>query len=175
MIARINDKAEKALRAAIGDVVRLEEGASLPSLDALSEQERTEALGLAVAITSYVLIEACGVQWPVRNSIQKIARTLATTSSNAERLHLDPGEIEAYLSRAVFGRDRMEDVIPDEPAFTRLPVIVAGEALAVYSKGYDSMWDYLDVVEAGVEEASALNARVLPAAVMLAYMKPPSE
>lgn len=175
MIARINDKTEKALRAAIGDVVRLEEGAPLPSLDALNAQEREEALGLAVVITSYVLIEACGSQWPVRNSIQKIARTLATTSSNAERLHLDPEEIEAYLSRAVFGRERMEDVIADEPTFTRLPVIVAGEALAVYSKGYDSMWDYLDVIETGIEEASALEARVLPAAVMRAYMKAPRD
>lgn len=72
-----------------------------------------------------------GGTWPVRASVQKVTRALATGTSNAERLHLDPDEIHAYLSRTVLGPERLEDVVPDEPAFTRLPVVVAGEALAV--------------------------------------------
>lgn len=175
MIARINAKAEKSLRDALHSVLSIEADQIPPSLAALDDQERTETLGLAVIVTAYVLIEACGAQWPVRTSLDRIANTIATKSANAKRLHLDPQEISAYLSRTVFGRERMEDVIRDETTFTRLPVVVAGEALAIYSPEEMGIWDYLDQVEAGIEEASALEARVLPAAVMRAYMKAPRD
>lgn len=172
MSAQINAKVEKALRDSIHELTHIEADQIPPSLAALSEKERAEAGGLAVIITAYVLIEACGNQWPVRSSIQKIAGTLATKTPNAKRLQLDPEKIEAYLSRTVFGRERLEDVIPDEPEFTRMPILVAGEAIVAYSKGYSSMWDYLDRIEAGIEAASSLDEMVLPAAVMRAYMKP---
>lgn len=175
MTAKINPKAENVLRASIHELTRIESDQIPPSLAALDEKDRTEVGGLAVIISAYVLIDACGNQWPVRSSVQKIAKTLATKSSDARRMQLAPEKIEAYLSRTVFGRDRLEDVIPDEPEFTRLPIIVAGEALAVYSKGYSSMWDYLDRIEAGIEAASTLDEMVLPAAVMRAYMKPTAE
>lgn len=173
MITRINAKAEKALREALHSVTHLEKDQIPPSLAALDGQERAEAGALAIMITGYVLVNACGAQWPVQSSVQRIARTLATKTTTAERLGLDPDEIYAYLWRTVFGPESLEDVIPDEPAFTRFPVVVAGEALAVYTpKGVD-MWDFLDQVELGIEEASALEARVLPGAVMRAYMTKP--
>jgi hypothetical protein len=171
MINRINAKLEKVLREAINEVTRIEGDQIPPSLTALDEQERAEVLSLALTVTAYVLVEACGSQWPVRSSIRKIADALAAGTSFAERLHLDPEVIYAYLSRTVFGKERLEDVIPDEPDFTRLPIVVAGEALSVYTKGYKSMWDYLDRAESGIEEASALDPIVLPGAVMRAYMK----
>jgi hypothetical protein len=142
-----------------------------PALTALDEQELKEALSLAINVTAYVLVEACGNQWPNPGSIRKISETLATKSSNARRLQLDPEVIHSYLSRTVFGKGRLEDVAPDEPAFTRLPVVVASEALAVYTKGYKSKWDYLDRAESGIEEASALDPMVIPGAVMRAYMQ----
>ena len=126
MIARINAKPEKALR---------------------------EALALAVTITGYVVIDACGAQWPVRSSVQRIARALATKSTNAERLRLDSEEIEAYLSRTVLGPERLEDVLPDESAFTRLPMVMAGEALAVYGPKEKDIWAYLDQIETAIETA----------------------
>lgn len=175
MDARINAKAEKALREALYSVTRIEEGEIPEGLAALGDQERAEVGGLAVIVAAYALIDACGSQWPVRNSLQQIAQTLATRSSNAERLHLDSEKIYEYLSRTVFGRERLEDVIPDEPEFTRLPLVVAGEALAVYAPKDMGKWDYLDQIEAGIEEASTLAARVLPAAVMRAYMQAPTE
>lgn len=175
MIARINPKAEKALREALFSVTRIGADEVPPSLAALDDQERMEVLGLAVIVASYVFIEACGSRWPVRTSLQRIARTVATKSTNAKRLALDPDQIYEYLSRTVFGRERLEDVIADEPAATRLPVVVAGEALAIYAPEEMGKWDYLDVIETGIEEASALEARVLPAAVMRAYMKAPRD
>jgi len=173
MIARINAKVEKTLREAIGDVPRVEEDQIGAPLARLNDDERAEALGLAVIITCYVMVDACGSTWPVESSVRRIARALATTSTNAERLSLDPDQIFAYLSRSVLRAQRLEDVIPDEPAFTRLPLIVAGEALAVYAPKGMGKWDYLDQVESAIEVASALPAHVLPAAVMRGYLPEP--
>ncbi|MBO0805429.1 MAG: hypothetical protein J2P25_20415 [Nocardiopsaceae bacterium] len=173
MIPRINAKPEKALREALYSVMRIEEDQVPPSLAALEDRERAEALGLAVIITGYVAVDACGSQWPVKTSVRRIAEDLATTGTLAKQLRLDPEEIYAYLWRTVFGRERLEDVISDEPTFTRLPVIVASQALAVYAPKEMGMWDYLDRIEAAIETASALDPVVLPAAVMRAYMPQP--
>lgn len=175
MDVSINAKVEKALREALHDLVRIDAEQIPPSLAALDDRGRTEVGGLALTVTGYVVIDVCGAQWPVQSSVERIARTLATKTTTAKRLGLAPEKIHAYLSRTVFGRERLEDVIPDEPDFTRLPVIVAGEALAVYAPKGMGMWDYLDQVEAGIEEASALEARVLPGAVMRAYMRAPAD
>lgn len=93
-----------------------------PALAGLDDRERAEAAGLAIIITCYVMVDACGAQWPAQTSVQRIAGALATGTTAAERLHLDAGEIYEYLSRTVLGPERLEDVIPDEPRFTRLPV-----------------------------------------------------
>jgi hypothetical protein len=173
MTARINAKLEKALREAIDSVAHSEEDQTPPSLAALDERERAEALGLAIIITCYVMVDACGTQWPVKASVQRIAGALATTGSLAKRLHLDAEEIHAYLSRTVLGPEQLEDVIPNEPSFTRLPIIVMLQALAVYSPKEMGMWDYLDRIESAIEIASALDASVLSAAVMRAYLPKP--
>lgn len=171
MIQRLNAKSENALREAIHEIVDIGVDQVPPALAALGEQELKEALSLALNVTAYVFVEACGNQWPNPSSIQKISETLATKTPTAKRLQLDSQVIQAYLSRTVFGNERLEDVVPDEPEFTRLPVIVVGEALAVYTKGHKSMWDYLDRAESGIEEASALDPMVIPGAVMRAYME----
>lgn len=169
MITRINPKVERVLREAMDNVPR-EEVDQIPApLAALDERERAEALGLAIIITCYVAVDVCGSQWPVRKSVRRIAEDLATTGATAERLHLDADEIHAYLSRTVFGPERLEDVIPDEPRFSILPIIVAQRSLSVYSKEM-GIWDYLDRIESAIEIASALDAPVLPAAVMRAYL-----
>jgi hypothetical protein len=173
MIARINAKSEKALREALTSVARIEAEQTPPSLAALDDRERAEALGLAIIITCYVMVDVCDTQWPNQASVRQIAEDLVSGTTTAERLHLDAGEIYAYLSRAVIGPERLEDVIPDEPAFTRLPIIVAAEALAVYSPKEMSAWDYLDRIESAIEVASALDASVLPAVVMRAYLPKP--
>lgn len=175
MDVSINAKVEKALREALHDLARIDAGQAPASLAALDEQGRTEVGGLALTVTAYIVIDVCGAQWPTQSSVERIARTLATKTTTAKRLRLDPEKVHAYLSRTVFGRERLEDVLPDEPESALLPVIVAGEALAVYAPKGMGMWDYLDQVEAGIEEASALEARALPGAVMRAYMRGPAD
>lgn len=172
MNARIDAKTEKSLREALHGMTLTGKDEIPPTLAALDETARTAVGALALTVTAYVLIAACGNQWPVKSSRERIAKTLATKTKGAREQGLDPEQIYAYLSRTVFGKERLEDVIPDEPAYTRLPIVVAMEALAVYSPGETGIWDYLDVVEAGLEEAEALAERAIPAVVMRAYMKP---
>jgi hypothetical protein len=173
MIARINAKPEKALREAIGSVPHADADQIAAPLTALDDRERAEAVGLAIIITCYVAVDVSGTTWPTDTSVRRIAEDLAATGMLAKRLHLDAGKIYAYLSRTVLGPERLEDVIPDEPQFTRLPIIVAGQALAVYSPKEVGMWDYLDRIESAIEVASALDTTVLPAAVMRAYLTKP--
>ena len=173
MIARINPKVDKALREAMGHVAHAEADQIEPALAVLDDAERTEALALAIMIACYVMVDACGTQWPTQASVRRIAEDLATTGTTAKRLQLDAEEIYAYLSRTVLGSERLEDVIPDEPAFTRLPVIVAQRAAVGYSPKEMDTWDYLDQIESAIEIASALDTTVLPAAVMRAYLPKP--
>jgi hypothetical protein len=170
MIARINAKVEKALREALDSVPHVDEDQITTPLAALNDRERAEALGLAIVVTSYAAIDACGSEWPTPASMRRIAGALATTGATAKRLQLDAEEVHSYLSRVVLGSERMEDVIPDEPQFTRLPVIVAQRALAVLSPKEMVIWEYLDQIESAIEVASALDASVLPAAIMRAYL-----
>jgi hypothetical protein len=173
VIARINAKVDKALREALTGAARTEVDQIEAPLATLDERERAEAIGLAIIITCYTMVNACGAQWPVQSTVRRIAGALATKGTLAKRLPLDAEQIYAYLSRVVLGPERLEDVIPDEPAFTQLPVIVALQALAVYSPKEVEIWDYLDQIESAIEIASALDATVLPAAVMLAYLPKP--
>jgi hypothetical protein len=173
MITRINDKVERALRTALTSAARREVDQVTAPLDALNEAERTEALGLAVIITCYVMVDACRSTWPTNSSVQRIADDLATTGTLAKQLHLETAEIYAYLSRTVLGPERLEDVIRDEPKFTWFPIIVAEQALAVYCPKEMEIWDYLDRIESAIEVASALDAAVVPAAVMRAYLPKP--
>lgn len=170
MIAQIDTKVEKALREAIGNVPRVEPDQIAAPLLVLDDTERATALGLALIVTCYVGVAACGAKWPNDASVRQIAEDLATAGTTARRMHLDVNEIYAYLSRAVFGPERVEDVIRDESARMRLPVIVAQRALVVYSPKEMGMWDYLDRIESAIETASALDALVLPAAVIRAYL-----
>jgi hypothetical protein len=173
VIARINDKADNALRNALTGAAAAEPDQIDAHFALLNDAERTDVLTLANLVTCYVMIDACGAQWPVPSSVRRIAEGLATTGTLPKRLHLNAEEIHAYLSRVVVGPERLQDVIPDEPAFTRLPVIVTLHALAVYSPKEMEVWDYLDRVESAIEIALALEAVVLPAAVMRAYMPKP--
>lgn len=169
MTNRINTKVEQALRDAMGHVAHAEADQIEPTLAALDDDGRAEALGLCVAIACYVAIDVCE-RWPNDADVRQLAEDIATTGTTAEQLHLNSKEIYAYLSRTAFGLEPVEDVISDEATATRMMVIVAQRAVLIYrpdkEKGW---WEYLDVIEAAIDAASDLNPAVIPAAVLRAY------
>jgi hypothetical protein len=172
MIGRLTAKAETALREALAAVARHEEDQIEPALAVLDDRERGEALGLAILIAGYVVVDVSGTKWLNKASVRQIAEDLATTGTGAKRFRLDAAKIYEYLSRAVLGSDRLEDVIPGEPEFTRFPVIVAQRALSVYCPKGIEVWDYVDQIESAIEIAWTLNSTVLPAAVLRSYIPP---
>jgi hypothetical protein len=170
-IAALGGKVDAALRKALELAVHDYEDDITAPLAALDPDERALALSFATMITGYVMVDACGSQWPVPPSVLRIANALATIGSAVKRLRLDPEQIHAYLSRVVLGTDRMEDVIPDEPQFTRLPIIVAVQALAVYCPEELEIWDYLDRIQTAVAITTAMDPSVLlPAIVLCAHL-----
>jgi hypothetical protein len=174
MTARINAKVEKALREAMGHVAHAEADQITAPLARLDAAERVEALGLSVMIACYAMVAACGSQWPDDKDARQIANDLATTGTTARRLRLDAGQIYAYLSRTVLGSDPLEEVIPDAAKAASMAIIVAQRAVGVYAPNEMDTWDYLDQIESAIEVASALEAAVLPAVVMRAYLPKPN-
>jgi hypothetical protein len=173
MIARINAKVEKALRETMGGASHAEADQILAPLAALTVAERVEAIGMSIILPAYVIVDVCESQWPDDASVRRIAHGLATVGTTAERLHLDAEEIYAYLSRTVFGPESLDDVISDRLKAEWLAIIVAQRALVVYTPKEMDWWVYLDQIESAIEVASALDATVLPAAVMRAYLPKP--
>jgi hypothetical protein len=171
VITRINAKVEKALRTAMGHVAHAEPDQIEPDLGVLDDDERLEAIALSMAVACYVVIDVCRNRWPSDASLRQVAEGLATTGTTARELQLDAGEIYTYLAGTVFGGRHLEDVILGEA--TRLPVIVAERATVVYSPKEMDWWVYLDQIEAALEAASALDATVVPAVVMRAYLPAP--
>jgi hypothetical protein len=174
MIARINAKVEKALREAMSGVPHAETDQVDAPLAALTDAERVEAVGLSIIIACYVVVDVCDAQWPNDASVRRVAQGLASVGTTAKRLQLDEVEIYAYLSRTVLGPESLDDVIPDRGSAERLAIIVAQRAVGVYSPKEMSMWDYLDQIESAIEIALSLDATVLPAAVMRAYLPKPT-
>jgi hypothetical protein len=172
MSIQIDAKVETALREALATVARLEPGQVEPSLAGLSDSECAEAISLAVIITGYVGVDACGNQWPTQSSVRRIAEDLATTGKVARTFELDAELVYQYLSRAVFGSERLEDVLPDASQFIQFPIIVADQILGVYCPKEIEIWDYLDRIESAIEAAWALEPTVLAAAVLRSYMPP---
>jgi hypothetical protein len=170
MTTQISAKAEKALRDAMAHVAHAEADRIEPSLAVLDDAERTEALGLAVMVAGYVVVDVCESQWPDDASVRRIAKGLATVGTTARQLQLDAEEIYIYLSRSVLGGLAPADMIPDEAKATRLAVTVAQRAAVVYSPKEMDWWVYLDQIESAIEVTWALDASVLPAAVMRAYL-----
>ena len=168
MVTRINAKVEKALRDAMGHVAHAEVDQIEPSLAVLDDAERTEAIGLAVMIAGYATIDACGAQWPTDRSLRRIAEDLATTGTTARRLQLDVEAVYRYLSQSVLGGLAPGDATSDEA--THLAVIVAQRAVVGYSPKEMDWWVYLDQIESAIEVTWALDATILPAAVLRAYL-----
>jgi hypothetical protein len=170
MIPRFDAKAEMALRKAFTSVARLDGDPVESALAELNDRERTEALGLALMITGYVMVDVCDARWPNQASVRRIAKDLATTGKVARRYELDAGRVFEYLSQVVIGQDRVGDFSSVEHSFGDLVVVVAEQALVVYCPKGMEIWDYLDQIESAIEEAWVLKTTVLPAAVLRSYL-----
>jgi hypothetical protein len=173
MIVRFDAEVERALREAMDNVAHAEADQVVAPLAAIDDVERAEAVALSMLVALYVMIDVCDSTWPNDASVRQIAEDLATTGTTARRLRLDAEEIYTYLAGSVLKGEPSGGVIEGEAEAARLPIIVAQRAIVVYSPKGGSIWEYLDRIESAIEVAMALDATVLPAAVMRAYLPKP--
>jgi hypothetical protein len=167
----LNAKAKTALQRALSAVSRLEVEQIEPELEVLDDAELAKALGIAIAITGYVAVDAVGTEWPTRHSMRRIADALTRVGTVSKTLRLDPEKVYQYLSRVVLGPEPLHEFFgPGDPDFERFPVIIANRATGVYCPDELEIWEYVDQIESAIEAAWAFKPEVFPAAVLRAYL-----
>jgi hypothetical protein len=159
---RIDPGIEKPTRDLLAHAIRgeLKEMGNL--IYAIGDQRYLECISLCIAIAGYIGTEA-SQRWPTEADLHEIARHASATTT---RFDLDESAVFDFLSRVVFGADKLDQVFPDLADSTTLPVLATARILVSFRPQYlrdKEWWDYLDVIEGASEQATALDPAVLPA------------
>lgn len=118
-------------------------------------------LTLAIRVTGHVVVDAAG-RHPNEADLDKVASIGARAVTG---LPIDKEEIHAYLSRVVFGSDRVTEISADITKASVIPMFaLANLIISLSPKGLDQ-WSYLDVIEASIDAVDNLQEAVLPSAV----------
>jgi hypothetical protein len=165
----IDPKIEQPTRAMLGHAMRHE----LEDLATLVSQAGDEvvagAIGLCVFASGYVAIDVCE-RWPTQADLQEIAKS---ASKSATKLDLDESDIYAYLSRAVLGSEKLDDVFA-MPKAGMLPILITANLLATFRPREKHWWEYLDQIWEAAETAERTSLTVLPALMLRARKQPTS-
>jgi hypothetical protein len=158
----IDPNIEKPTRDLLGHAIRgeLEKMGNL--IYAIGDERYLECVSLCIAIAGYIGIDA-SQRWPTAADLREIARHAAATT---KKFDLDESAVFDFLSRVVFGADKLDQVFPDLAVSTTVPVLATARILVSFRPQYlrdKEWWDYLDVIEGASEQASALDQAVLPA------------
>jgi hypothetical protein len=160
---RIDPTTERWTRDILGHAIRGELAQLRRLIDAIGDAPYLECVALSIAITAYVAIDASGMRWPGEPALRELARHVAETTTEFE---LSETSVFDFLSRVVFGEDKLDQVFPDLTVATTLPVLAAGRILGSFRphrERDENWWDYLDVIEEALETAASLGPPVLPA------------
>lgn len=157
---RIDPKIEKPTRDLLGHAIRGELDEMGQQVYAIGDDRYLECIALCIAVTAYVAIDVCRMQWPGEADLREIARHAADNSTDYD---LDTSAVLAFLSRVVFGPDKLDQVFPDLAVSTTLPVLTTAQILLSFRPREKHWWEYLDMIEGSMEQAAALDPAVLPA------------
>lgn len=148
---RIDDKAEKTAREFFGFAIRAELDEFQDLVTNAKDPVLVDALRLSVAITKAVVLDVAEGQQPSGADLRKLADTAASVE---KRYTLEADEVYVYLSDCVFGDKPLAEVFSAAQAAT-LPFIATGNLLASYRDAGNGQkwWEYLDMIEAGIEAA----------------------
>jgi hypothetical protein len=166
---RIDPKIEKPTREMLGYAIRGELGDLATTVQAAGDEIYAGSLALCHTAAGYIAIDVTGMRWPTDANLRKIAGNVA----NAEtRLELHESDIYEYLSRAVLGSERPDEVFPSAEAAFTLPVLITASMLFTFRPQGQKWWEYLDSIWAATETALAIELSVLPA-LMFRARRPP--
>jgi hypothetical protein len=156
----IDPDIEKPTRDLLGHAIRGELGEMSQQVYAIGDERYLECITLCIAVTAYVAIDVCRMQWPGDADLREIARHAADNSVDYE---LDAPAVFTFLSRVVFGSDKLDQVFPDLAVSTTLPVLATAQILLSFRPREKHWWEYLDMIEGTTEQAAAIDPAVLPA------------
>jgi hypothetical protein len=161
---RIDPNTEKPTRDLLGHAIRGELDEMSRLVYAIGDQRYLECITLCIAITGYVAVDVCRIQWPADADLREIARHAASTSDDYD---LDETAVFDFLSRIVFGADKLDQVFPDLAVSTTLPVLATARILLSFCPRDKDWWEYLDVIEVASEQATVVDPAVLPALMFM--------
>jgi hypothetical protein len=156
---RIDPNIEKPTRDLLAHAMRgeLEEMGHL--IYAIGDQRYLECITLCITIAGYLGIDI-PQRWPTDADLREIARH---TTDTTDEFKLDESAVFAFLSRVVFGADKLDEVFPDIAVSTTLPVLATAEILLSFCPREKEWWEYLETIEGSIEQAATLHPTVLPA------------
>jgi hypothetical protein len=159
---RIDPRIEKPTRDLLGHAMRGELEEMGEQIFAIGDERYLECITLCIAIVGCVGVDVCRMQWPGDADLREIARHATATTKN---LDLDESAVFDFLSRVVFGSDKLDQVFPDLAVSTTLPVLATARILVSFCPRDKEWWEYLDAIEGATEQAAAVSPAMLPALI----------
>lgn len=164
---RIDPAVERSARKLLGHAMRAELDEAAQLAGSLSDAQFQEILQLYVAVSGYVVIDVCGMEWPTEANLRKIATNVAEAGT---KLSLDPGIVFEFLSRVALRAEPLRAVFESERDAAMAPLLISSRILVVYCPPEKDQWNYLDEIEEALEMASSLKPHVFPAVLLRAHM-----
>ncbi|MBO0802693.1 MAG: hypothetical protein J2P25_06405 [Nocardiopsaceae bacterium] len=150
---------EHAIRNRVDDMARV--------IAEAGEKAYGQIAGLVVQASAYIAIDA-SERWPNDADLREVARIASESKAS---LPVTADEIHAYLSRVVFGTDRVDSVFGDAEKAALVPLYTLANLLVAFKPPQGKGWnDWLDVIESAIETADVVPGTAAPM-VMNRYLK----
>jgi hypothetical protein len=118
-------------------------------------------LVLAINVAGHVTVDAAE-RYPTDPDLKEIASIAGRARTH---LPITEDEIYAFLSKVVFGPEKLDAVAEDRKKASLIPMYaLANLMLSLTPRGMDQ-WTYLDVIESAIEAADNTNFGILPSMV----------
>ncbi|MBO0804276.1 MAG: hypothetical protein J2P25_14525 [Nocardiopsaceae bacterium] len=157
----IDDKLSDQFRVLLGMAIQNRVEDFMSSLPEVGYQPYESMLALAIRVTGHVVI-AAGERYPNDADLEKAAGIAAKAVTG---LPIDADEIHAYLSKVVFGEDRVMSLSDDKLKASVIPMFALANLLLAFTPKGMNQWTYLDVIEASIDAVDNTNEGVLPSMV----------
>lgn len=160
---RIDPKIERLTREMLDHAMRGGIEEIEPRYNSLNHDERRQSLELCLLVAGYIAVDASGTRWPSDAGI----RQLAGSAVKAEkRLNLAEEDVYNYVARVVFGFQPLEKVFTDANEAIFAAILITGSLLLTFCpRSKNTVWEYLDEIEAATEAAAAMQPYMFPAVI----------
>jgi hypothetical protein len=153
---KLDADTEKLTRRLLGHALRREVDELTAALAAIDDVQQQECLTLCLLVAGYVVCDVCR-GWPDDAVAADFANGIAGPSGLPESI------VGSYLTRSVIHFEPIDKVFSDPDQAALIMTRTAAELLLRFRPSQLHFWDYLDVIEAGLEIAGSEDMSVYPA------------